>query len=74
MGRLILWSNNLRSASAAAKVPFYTPGAKWGSQGEAINKMVEDGSWEEAVTQNTEGADYQYNRDLNPPTAADGCA
>jgi glutamate transport system substrate-binding protein len=42
--------------------------------GAAINKMIKDGDWEKAVTENTEGADYQYNTDLNPPTAADGCA
>ncbi len=40
---------------------------------DAITKMVEDGAWEEAVTKNTEGADYKYNEDLNPPTP-DACA
>ncbi|ALU40568.1 ABC transporter substrate-binding protein [Kocuria flava] len=35
---------------------------------DAITKMIEEGAWEEAVTENTEGADYEYNRELNPPT------
>ncbi|WP_104166027.1 glutamate ABC transporter substrate-binding protein [Arthrobacter sp. SX1312] len=34
----------------------------------AITKMIGDGSWEEAITSNTEGADYTYNAELNPPT------
>ncbi len=33
----------------------------------AITKMIDDGAWEEAITANTEGADYTYNADLNPP-------
>ncbi|MGV0110377.1 glutamate ABC transporter substrate-binding protein [Arthrobacter sp. CP30] len=36
----------------------------------AITKMIEDGAWEEAITSNTEGADYEFNADLNPPTPA----
>ena len=40
---------------------------------DAITKMVDDGAWEDAVTKNTEGADYKYNKDLNPPTP-DACA
>lgn len=40
---------------------------------EAITKMVDDGSWEKAVTSNTEGADYTYNKELNPPKP-DACA
>ncbi|GAA1759423.1 glutamate ABC transporter substrate-binding protein [Kocuria aegyptia] len=34
---------------------------------EAITKMIDEGAWEEAVTANTEGADYSYNAELNPP-------
>ncbi|MHA7241149.1 glutamate ABC transporter substrate-binding protein [Arthrobacter sp. TMS1-12-1] len=34
----------------------------------AITKMIEDGAWEDAITSNTEGADYTYNAELNPPT------
>ncbi|MDQ0735616.1 glutamate ABC transporter substrate-binding protein [Arthrobacter agilis] len=34
----------------------------------AITKMIDDGAWEEAITRNTEGADYSFNKDLNPPT------
>ncbi|MFI7496442.1 glutamate ABC transporter substrate-binding protein [Kocuria sp. M4R2S49] len=34
---------------------------------EAITKMIEEGAWEEAVTSNTEGANYSYNEELNPP-------
>ncbi|WP_424347609.1 glutamate ABC transporter substrate-binding protein [Kocuria sp. CH-021] len=34
---------------------------------EAITKMIEEGAWEEAVNANTEGADYSYNEELNPP-------
>ncbi|MBD2760974.1 glutamate ABC transporter substrate-binding protein [Kocuria sp. cx-455] len=40
---------------------------------DAITKMIDDGAWEDAVTKNTEGADYKYNEDLNPPTP-DACA
>ncbi|MHA7278992.1 glutamate ABC transporter substrate-binding protein [Arthrobacter sp. MDT2-2] len=36
----------------------------------AITKMIDDGAWEEAITKNTEGADYTYNAELNPPTPA----
>ena len=39
----------------------------------AITKMVEDKSWEEAIKANTQGADYTYNAELNPPTPA-ACA
>ena len=34
----------------------------------AITKMIGDGAWEEAITSNTEGADYTFNAELNPPT------
>ncbi len=33
----------------------------------AITKMIEEGAWEEAITKNTEGADYSFNEELNPP-------
>ncbi|AUZ87592.1 ABC transporter substrate-binding protein [Arthrobacter agilis] len=36
----------------------------------AITKMIDDGAWEEAITSNTEGADYTFNAELNPPTPA----
>jgi glutamate transport system substrate-binding protein len=39
----------------------------------AISKMVEEGAWEEAITRNTEGADYTFNDELNPPEPA-ACA
>ena len=39
----------------------------------AITKMVEEGAWEEAITRNTEGADYTFNDELNPPEPA-ACA
>ena len=39
----------------------------------AIRKMIEDGSWDEAIKTNTEGADYTYNTELNPPEPA-ACA
>ena len=39
----------------------------------AIEEMVEDGSWEEFVTANTEGTGYTPNADENPPTV-DPCA
>lgn len=43
--------------------------------GKAIQKMIDDGEWQKAVEANTEGADYQYNEDLNPPKpVTDGCA
>ena len=37
---------------------------------DAINSMIEDGSWEEFITSNTEGTGYTPNADLNPPTPA----
>ncbi|WP_125775260.1 glutamate ABC transporter substrate-binding protein [Antribacter gilvus] len=40
---------------------------------EAITKMIDDGTWEELVTKNTEGTGYTPNADLNPPTP-DDCA
>ncbi|MFD6448055.1 glutamate ABC transporter substrate-binding protein [Promicromonospora sp. NPDC060204] len=39
----------------------------------AITKMIDDGTWEELIATNTEGADYTPNADLNPPTPA-ACA
>lgn len=39
----------------------------------AIRTMIEDGSWEEAIAANTEGANYTYNEELNPPEPA-ACA
>jgi glutamate transport system substrate-binding protein len=39
----------------------------------AIEKMIEDGAWEEAVTANTEGTGYTPNSSENPP-AVDACA
>ncbi|MBP3034902.1 glutamate ABC transporter substrate-binding protein [Arthrobacter sp. zg-ZUI100] len=39
----------------------------------AITKMIEEGAWEEAIKANTEGADYTFNAELNPPTPA-ACA
>ena len=39
----------------------------------AIEKMIEDGSWEEFVTKNTEGTGYTPNASENPPTV-DACA
>ncbi|MFD7024758.1 glutamate ABC transporter substrate-binding protein [Promicromonospora sukumoe] len=39
----------------------------------AITEMIEDGTWEQLVADNTEGADYTPNADLNPPTP-DACA
>ncbi|MHA7263983.1 glutamate ABC transporter substrate-binding protein [Arthrobacter sp. TMN-37] len=36
----------------------------------AITKMIEEGAWEEAITKNTEGADYSFNEELNPPEPA----
>lgn len=39
----------------------------------AIEEMIEDGSWEEFVTKNTEGTGYTPNDSENPPTV-DACA
>lgn len=39
----------------------------------AIEKMIEDGSWEEFVSKNTEGTGYTPNASENPPTV-DPCA
>ena len=39
----------------------------------AITKMIDDGAWEEAIKKNTEGADYTFNAELNPPKM-DACA
>jgi glutamate transport system substrate-binding protein len=40
---------------------------------EALQEMIDDGSWEEFVTANTEGTGYTPNADLNPPEF-DPCA
>ena len=39
----------------------------------AITKMVDEGAWEEAIKKNTEGVDYTFNAELNPPKT-DACA
>ncbi|NJC23023.1 glutamate transport system substrate-binding protein [Arthrobacter pigmenti] len=39
----------------------------------AIEKMIEEGAWEEALQNNLEGVDYEPNAELNPPTP-DDCA
>ncbi|KAD4060435.1 glutamate ABC transporter substrate-binding protein [Arthrobacter yangruifuii] len=39
----------------------------------AITKMIDDGAWEEAIKKNTEGADYTFNAEMNPPKM-DACA
>ncbi|MFJ6278223.1 glutamate ABC transporter substrate-binding protein [Arthrobacter subterraneus] len=39
----------------------------------AIEKMIEEGAWEEALANNLEGVDYEPNAELNPPTP-DDCA
>ncbi|MBP2215845.1 glutamate ABC transporter substrate-binding protein [Arthrobacter sp. CAN_C5] len=39
----------------------------------AIVQMIDDGAWEDAIMANTEGADYSYNEELNPPEP-DACA
>jgi glutamate transport system substrate-binding protein len=39
----------------------------------AITEMIDDGSWEEAITTNTEGTGYTPNASENPPTP-DACA
>jgi len=40
---------------------------------EALREMIDDGSWEEAVTANTEGTGYTPNEELNPPEEFDPC-
>ena len=35
---------------------------------DALQEMFDDGSWEEAISSNTEGTDYTPNADENPPT------
>ncbi|PZR55416.1 ABC transporter substrate-binding protein [Xylanimonas oleitrophica] len=40
---------------------------------EAITEMIDDGSWEEFVSKNTEGTGYSANDELNPPTP-EACA
>jgi len=39
----------------------------------AITEMIEDGSWETAVTENTDGTGYTPS-DANPPTVMDDCS
>ncbi|MCC9203691.1 glutamate ABC transporter substrate-binding protein [Arthrobacter sp. zg-Y769] len=39
----------------------------------AIAKMVDEGAWDEAIKKNTEGVDYTFNAELNPPKT-DACA
>ncbi len=38
----------------------------------AIEKMIDDGSWERFIENNTEGADYSPDPDYNPPTITEG--
>ncbi|GAA1872842.1 glutamate ABC transporter substrate-binding protein [Myceligenerans crystallogenes] len=40
---------------------------------EAITKMIDDGTWEQLITANTEGTGYEFNAELNPPEPA-ACA
>jgi glutamate transport system substrate-binding protein len=40
---------------------------------EALREMIDDGSWEEFVTANTEGTGYTPNEELNPPEEFDPC-
>ena len=35
---------------------------------DALKKMIADGSWEKAFTDNLGGAGFQYNKNTNPPT------
>ncbi|MFE6969827.1 glutamate ABC transporter substrate-binding protein [Isoptericola sp. NPDC057653] len=35
---------------------------------DAIQSMIDDGSWQKAIDSNTEGTGYTPNADLNPPT------
>jgi glutamate transport system substrate-binding protein len=37
---------------------------------EAISKMVDDGTWDQLITDNVGASGYKYNADLNPPTPA----
>lgn len=39
---------------------------------DAINQMVEDGSWQRAVEDNTRGTGYRPNAKVNPPKATEG--
>ena len=39
---------------------------------DAINQMVEDGSWQRAIENNTAGTGYQPNAKVNPPQATEG--
>lgn len=38
----------------------------------AIEEMIQDGSWERAIQENTEGTDYTPNPEYNPPTPNEG--
>lgn len=69
---------NLKVVGAPFSEERYGVGLKKGSDmcediNTAITKMIDDGTWEELVAANTEGADYTPNADLNPPTP-DACA
>ncbi|NMM93622.1 ABC transporter substrate-binding protein [Bifidobacterium sp. DSM 109957] len=39
---------------------------------DAINQMIEDGSWQRAIEDNTAGTGYQPNAKVNPPHATEG--
>lgn len=39
---------------------------------EAIEEMIQDGSWERAIEENTEGTDYTPDPEYNPPTPDEG--
>lgn len=40
----------------------------------AIQKMIDDGAWKEALDKNTEGTGYEPNAKLNPPTNFEACS
>lgn len=37
----------------------------------ALQEMINDGSWDQAIKDATAGTDYSYNKDLNPPEFED---
>lgn len=39
---------------------------------DAISEMIDDGSWQQALTDNA-GADYQFDAAMNPPTPGGNC-
>ena len=68
----------LRVVGAPFTQEYYGVGIKKGDQtlawqiNDAIGAMIEDGSWQRAINDNTRGTDYTPDERYNPPTPTEG--